>query len=155
MRRKHVVTIDDPGRDKGKTFILTEMPADIGERWAIQAMYLLAKAGVTVPDGVQEAGMAGLAATGVDFLSIAQLRALQDPSLDEQWDYVEYLHAPGHPPQKLVTGDGSQIEEIRTRSRLRQEVLKLHTDFFTADEPPTSDSSRPSPASPNTPTSPG
>lgn len=144
MRRKHVVTIEDAGRDKGKTFLIHEMPADIGERWATQAMYLLAKAGVTVPEGVQESGMAGLAAIGIDFLSIAQLRALQDPSLDEQWDYVEYLHAPGHPPQKLLAGDASQIEEIRTRSRLRQEVLKLHTDFFTADEPSISESSLPS-----------
>ncbi len=154
MRRKHVVTIEDAGRDKGKTFVISEMPADVGERWAIQAMYLLARAGVTVPDGVQDAGMAGLAATGVDFLSIAQLRALQDPSLDEQWDYVEYLHAPGHPPQKLQHGELSQIEEIRTRSRLRQEVLKLHTDFFTADESSKSESSPPSPASSNTRTSP-
>ncbi len=129
-RRKQVVTITDPGRDKGKTFIVTEMPADVGERWATQAMFLLAQAGVTVPAGVQEAGMAGLAATGVDFLSVAQLRALQDPSLDEQWDYVEYQHNPQHPTQKLQTGELSQIEEIRTRSQLRQEVLKLHLGFF-------------------------
>ena len=144
MRRKHTVTIEDAGRDKGKTFQLTEMPADVGERWATQAMYLLAKAGVTIPEGVKESGMAGLAAVGIDFLSIAHLRALQDPSLDEQWEYIKYLHAPGHPPQELLTGEASQIEEIRTRSRLRQEVLKLHTDFFTADEPSTSESSHPS-----------
>lgn len=149
-RRKHIVKIADDGRDKGKTFVLTEMPADVGERWATQAMFLLAKAGVTLPDGVQQAGMAGLAATGVDFLNIAQLRALQDPSLDEQWDYVEYLHNPSHPPQRLLPGDASQIEEIRTRSQLRQEVLQLHLGFFHTASSQNSESSSPTPGSSST-----
>lgn len=146
-RRKQIVKITDEGRDKGKTFVITEMPADIGERWATQAMYLLAKAGLSLPDGVQQAGMAGLAATGVDFLDIAQMRALQDPSLDEQWDYIEYQHNPTHPAQKLVIGEGSQIEEIRTRSRLRQEVLRLHLNFFQDENSQNSESSLQSPAS--------
>ncbi len=132
-RRRQTIKITDEGRDKGKTFIITEMPADVGERWATQAMFLLARAGVTLPEGVKEAGMAGLAATGVDFLDIAQMRALQDPSLDEQWDYIEYQHAPQHPPQKILSGNDSQIEEIRTRGQLRQEVLRLHLNFSPAE----------------------
>ena len=87
MRRKQLVKISDEGRDQGKTFVITEMPSDVGERWASQVLYLFAQAGVNVPDNAKGAGMAGLAATtGVDFLTIAQERALLDPSLDSMWD---------------------------------------------------------------------
>ncbi len=139
MRRKQLVKISDEGRDQGKTFVITEMPSDVGERWASQVLYLFAQAGVNVPDNAKGAGMAGLAATtGVDFLTIAQERALLDPSLDSMWDYVEYLHNPQHPPQKIQAGDACQIEEIRTRKKLREEVLRLHLGFFQDASSPTS-----------------
>ncbi len=143
MRKKVTVSITAEGRDKGKTFIVTEMSADAGERWATQGLYLLAQAGAEVPAGAADAGMAGLAATGVDFLSIAQARALQDKSLDSMWDCIEYQHAPGHPPQKILPGEASQIEEISTRTRLREEVLRLHLSFFTVASGQNSEQSPP------------
>ena len=45
------------GRDAGKSFTLTEMPADQAERWAIRALLALAGAGVDRPDGAADAGV--------------------------------------------------------------------------------------------------
>jgi hypothetical protein len=159
-RRKQFVTIEgsrseNPGeRDNGKTFIVTEMPADIGERWAAQYIHLCIQAGATFPAGATDVGMAGLAASGLNFADVAMMRALQDPSLDSLWDYIEYQHDPRHPPQKILAGENSQIEEIRTRSRLRQEFRDLHLNFSQGSSGSSSESSPPSPASSNTPTSP-
>jgi hypothetical protein len=82
--------------------------------------------------------MAGLAASGVDPMDVAIMKALQDPSLDELWDCVQYIHNPEHPPQPIYPGENCQIEEIRTRRALRMEVLKLHVGFFSGAESPNS-----------------
>lgn len=124
-------------RDTGKTFILTEMSADEGERWAAQALYLMAM-GAENATGVKpdSPGMAALAARGLDLASIAELRALMDPSVDEGiWKCVQYLHNPQHPPMAIGIGPESIIEEISTRSALRLEVLKLHLGFSQGAEP--------------------
>lgn len=137
-RRTTTITIEEEGRDKGKVFVLTEMPATAAEAWATQALYLLTQAGVVVDAEAQAAGgMAALAATGSGVESIAQIRALQDPSLDAWWDCVRYLHAPNLPPQPINRGAACQIEEMKTISFLRVEVLKLHTDFFSPASPST------------------
>ena len=132
MRRIATYVVADKNRDHGKTFRITEMPADQGERWATQALKLMAEAGKSIPNGALEAGMAGLAAAGVDVeadtaaVGLAVAAALQDPSLDALWDCVQYIHDPAHPPQPLYVGENCQIEEIKTRRDLRMEVLKLH-----------------------------
>jgi hypothetical protein len=136
MRRTKEIKIDDPGsRDHGKVFLLTEMSADAAERWATQALYLMTQANGTAATGD---GMAALAASGVNFSDVAQLRALQDPSLDSLWDCIRYVHNPKHPPQSILPGDACQIEEIKTRSQLRIEVLKLHLGFSPAGATSTS-----------------
>ena len=66
MRKVEALTISRPGRDIGKTFVLTEMPADQGERWAIRALLAFASAGGELPQGVTpQSGMAGLAEIGI------------------------------------------------------------------------------------------
>jgi hypothetical protein len=134
MRRQTTYTVTDEGRDKGRTFIITEMSADAGERWATQAMYLLVQAGNDLPNGASEAGMAGLAATGIDPMEISIMKALQDTSLDSLWDCVKYQHNPEHAPQPIFSGDACQIEEIKTRRALRMEVLKIHLNPFVTAE---------------------
>ena len=138
---RHVKTLtiheDKQGyRDNDKTFIITEMPADQGERWATQVGYLIAQAGRQVPEGALDAGMAGLAAIGIDFQEVAIARALQDPSVEEAtWSCVQYMHDPKHAPQPIFSGDNCQIDEIKTRTALRMEVLKLHLNFSVGAEP--------------------
>jgi hypothetical protein len=146
-RRDTTIVIgEDGGRDKGKTFILTEMPATAGEKWAMQLMYLMQQNGVDLSPQAASSGMAGLA----DALSakkreqaLAMGRALGDPSLAAWWDCVRYQHAPGHPLQKIEQGDACQIEEIKTIASLRMEVVKLHTDFFPDDSVSTTESRSP------------
>jgi hypothetical protein len=130
-RRKITVIIQDEGRDKGKTFILTEMPATLGERWATQALALLVKAGVPVGEEQRGDGMAGLA--GVPSSGLGAAQALQDPSLDAWWDCVQYQHAPNQPPMAIDRGEACPIEEIATITELRTKVLGLHTGFFSTE----------------------
>lgn len=136
-RRTRYHTVEAEGRDKGKRFIITEMPADQAERWATRAMLALANAGTKLPDGVLDAGMAGVASmAGVFVLSLRTLQGLSYNSvgdlLDEMMACVQY--APnGLPPQPLFAGENSQIEEVRTRLALKWEVLQVHTDFSLAD----------------------
>jgi hypothetical protein len=129
-RRNKEVTITEEGRDKGKTFILTEMPAEEGELWATRAMELLELAGFIVSEETKAAGMAGLAVTARPF-TFATGRALQDASLENMWSYVQFQPKNRDaPPQKLFAGDDCQIEEWTTRLKLRVEFVQLHTGFF-------------------------
>lgn len=124
-------------RDNGKTFVLTEMPSIQGERWATKALVLIAKAGAELPNGAEDAGMAGLAMAPLAALPVVQ--ALQDPSLDAWWECVKYQHNPKHPLQPIFQGEACQIEEIATVNSLRMKVLEMHTGFFTEGAPSNSE----------------
>lgn len=142
MRHTVPITIEDEGRDKGKTFVITEMPAVQGEKWASQLLSLLIKSGINLPEIPEEdSGMAGLAALGDAAAPL--IAVLHDPSLESWWDCVKYEHKPGAPLQAIMQGEGCQIEEIRTITHLRMEVLKLHTGFFSRANPSTSASRSP------------
>jgi len=172
MRHTKTITIEEEGRDKGKTFILTEMPATLGEKWAMQLMHLIthnAEAVAVNPQALNGGGgMGALAvmlaeAQGVGnsndamtpeqvALGLAMARALTDPSLDAWWDCVRYQHAPNHPPQPINQGAACQIEEIKTIAFLRFEVLNLHTDFFSREKASTMASPSPGTPTGSTPT---
>lgn len=123
-------------RDKGKIFILTEMPADQAERWAIRALLALARTGAELPAGAADAGMAGIAAAGLQALSKL---AYEDagPLLDEMMTCVRYQ--PPNPdvlPQPIYRGEACQIDEVATFLAIRKAVFILHTGFSTADGSP-------------------
>jgi hypothetical protein len=148
-RHEKTITIQDEGRDKGKVFVIREMPATAGEKWAMQLMYLIEQAGAAVSQETLTGGMAGLATLmpegRKDAMALAVARALGDPSLAAWWDCVRYVHAPNHQPQKINLGETCQIEEIKTITFLRMEVVKLHTDFFSPENPSSSGSPSPEP----------
>lgn len=126
-------TVTDEGRDKGKVFVLTEMDADKGERWAMRALLALANEDVQIPEGLERMGMAGLVQIGIQ--SLAKLRyETVEPLLEEMWDCVKIIPDPTKPHiiRELFPGD---TEEITTRLKLREEVLKLHVDFLKAVAP--------------------
>lgn len=147
-RRSTTVTIEgtrseEPGcRDNGKTFIVSEMSALAGEHWSSRILKLVLESGVALPEGVDEnSGAAGLAQlTASELVAFAPfMTLLQDPEVDAgTWPCIKYLHAPGHPPQPIAQGDACQIEEIATITRLRIEVLKMHTGFFSRGKASTS-----------------
>ena len=134
-RKVTTFTVESEGRDKGKTFQITEMPADQAERWAIRALLALAGTGVELPDGVSSAGMAGIAGIGLTALTKLPF-AIAEPLLDEMFDCVLYVSDAGI-KTKVSKGVNSQIEEVRTRFELRAAVFKLHVDFSIPGADPT------------------
>lgn len=113
-------------RDCGKSFLLTEWPADKAERWALRALFAVGSVVQDVPDDIKSLGMSGVAAIG--------FKALQGippevgvPLLDELMECVQYVSDAG--PLPLLTGTNSQIEDVRTRMLLKMKVFELHTGF--------------------------
>lgn len=134
MARKTAnVTIDDEGRDRGKVFVLTELPASKAEAWAYRALLALIAGGVEVPDGFERMGMAGMAEIGIRALSSLKWE-VAEPLLAEMWECVRFMPDPAKPQliRALIEED---IEEIATRVKLRAEVWSLHADFLKAVAP--------------------
>lgn len=125
-------TVSDENRDKGKTFVVTEMPAAQAERWAIRAFLAMGKHGIDMPSGMMDAGMAGMAKNGLEL--ICQLPFDEaDVLLAEMFDCLQMSPDPRN-PQVLRPLTEDDIEEVGTRLKLRIEIFKLHVDFFKADK---------------------
>lgn len=128
MARKTLTyTVADEGRDKGKVFVITEMPSSHGERWAIRAMLGMAKGGVEVPENFMDLGWAGLAQLGLTLIaSMPPETAL--PLLEEMMLCVAIMPNPSNPSvvRALVEDD---IEEIKTRVKLKKAAFDLHANF--------------------------
>lgn len=122
--------VTDEGRDKGKVFLLEEMPASKSERWALRAFLAMAKNGVELPDGIEAAGFAGLSSYGLSLIGKLPFEDA-DVLMDEMFGCVKILPDPSHSDfaRSLVEDD---IEEIATRLKLRVAVFKLHADFSAA-----------------------
>lgn len=145
MARKTVeVTI--PGaegsdnRDGGKTFVITEMAARPAQAWAYRAFGAMVHGGVDIPPDIIAAGMAGLAMVGLKSF-LAAPYAEVEPLIDELMTCVQVKtevqagDGSGALLRKLIDRgeEGDDIEEISTRTRIQDEVLKLHTGFSVAD----------------------
>jgi hypothetical protein len=122
--------VTDEGRDLGKVFLITEMPATQGERWAIRAFLAMGKNGVELPDDISQSGFAGIASYGLTL--IAKL-PFDDAEIlmEEMFRCVQMMPNPSNPEivRSLVEND---IEEIATRFKLRIAAFKLHADFSKA-----------------------
>lgn len=126
-------TVTDDGRDKGKVFVLTELPASQAESWALRSLLALMAGGVEVPAGFERMGMAAMAEVGIKALS--QLKwEVAEPLLNEMWQCVQVMPDPARPHvvRRLIEED---IEEVMTRVKLRAEIWKLHTGFLKAVAP--------------------
>jgi hypothetical protein len=126
MRKQAIVTIDARGRDKGKTFLLTELPTADSEEWAGRALFALMNAGVDIPENIAEAGLAGLMAMGVKAITKLPFE-MAKPLLDKMMECVQIQPSPTV-IRPLISDD---IEEVSTMFKLRKEIWNLHTDFFT------------------------
>jgi opacity protein-like surface antigen len=127
MRKETYVTIDTEGRDQGKVYKLTEMPASQAEAWATRLMLALARGGVDLPSNFLDLGMEGIAVVGIRALA-GMTWGDARPLLDEMMTCIRMVPDPQRPQvvRELVETD---IEEIGTRLRLRDEVIALHTNF--------------------------
>jgi len=126
-------TVQDQGRDNGKVFVLTELPASKAESWAMRAILALMAGGVELPAGFDRLGMAGMAEVGIKALSGLKWE-VAEPLLAEMWQCVQIMpdSSKPHVVRNLIEED---IEEIATRVKLRAEVWKLHTGFLKAVAP--------------------
>ena len=129
-RKTTEFTVTTEGRDKGKTFQITEMPAAQVEAWAMRALLALMASGEDMPEGFELNGMAGIAEKGLKALSKLKWDVAA-PLLEEMMECVKVIPDVMRP--QVVRGlIESDIEEVSTRIQLRIEVWKLHTDFLQA-----------------------
>lgn len=127
-RKAETVTITDEGRDQGKSFLITEMPASQAERWALRVLSALARSGVDVPEDVAQMGMAAIAQIGLR--ALAGVNFLDaEPLLEEMFACVQILPDPTNPAIVRPIRTDDDIEEVKTRLFLRGRVLALHVDF--------------------------
>lgn len=126
-------TVQDEGRDQGKVFVLTEMPASRAESWATRALLALISSGAEVPEGFERLGMAGMAEIGIKALSGLKWD-IAEPLLEEMWECVQIMPdaSKPHVVRRLIEED---VEEVMTRIKIRAEVWKLHTGFLKAVAP--------------------
>ena len=138
MARKESTFIAESGRDKGKTYLITEMAATQAERWAIRTLLAVGNAGIDIPEGLASQGMAGLLAVGyMNLLKIPFDSAR--PLLDEMMGCIQYAPS-ANIKRPLIEDD---IEEVTTRLQLRKAVWNLHLDFFLTENESTSESETP------------
>lgn len=130
MRKTKVVSVTQDGRDKGKNFLITEMPAAQAEKWAARAFLALAHAGIEIPEEMQGAGMAAIAIVGLRALGRVSWHEAE-PLMDEMMACVQIIPDPSKPTffRGLVEDD---IEEVMTRALLRSETFEIHTGFSLA-----------------------
>jgi len=128
-RKSKIVTITDEGRDKGRNYLITELPASQAEKWAARAFLALTRSGVEIPPEVASAGMSCLAMAGLRALTGLSFHEAE-PLMDEMMRCVRII-PDMRIPDMFRELQEEDIEEISTRIRLRQEVIALHTDFFT------------------------
>nr|DAR77813.1 MAG TPA: tail assembly chaperone protein [Caudoviricetes sp.] len=119
-----IVTIEK-GRDKGKKFEITEMPAAKIDNWAMRVLLALAGAGIDVAEANE--GMMGLAK--VAFAALGKIPpSVSVPLLDELLDCVKFIPDGGFPrPLDLELGD---VEDFANLWMFRKEVFNLHIDFL-------------------------
>ena len=151
MRNKQPFTVESANRDKGKVFLLTEMPPYQAEKWAARAFLALIESGVNIPEEVVAAGMeglvseAGVKAIGTSLLGgLGKIRwELLEPLLDEMMECVRIVPDPVKNPDfsRGLNKTTEDIEEVTTLLQLRGAILKLHTGFSFAAKPSTSPAS--------------
>lgn len=125
-RRTKVVTIDaEKGRDHGKTFLVTEMPADAAEWWAIRALQGILGANPDFDIDIFSAPLAKIA--GFAFVGLARIPAEQlKPLMDEMKGCVSVLLPDGKTTRALLPND---VEDFITWVELRKEVFEVLTGF--------------------------
>ena len=147
MARRVAIIRGTSGRDKGKAYMLTEMPASQAERWAMRAIMAMASSGAEMPDGMEGAGLAGIASmvagADPDTPALAMLARgalvlfsrvpfdVAEQLMADMFSCVTFVYDQSKPDgtRYLIEDD---IEEVATRLKLRAELLKLHLGFSSA-----------------------
>lgn len=145
MARKEKDLLIESGRDKGKTFRITEMPVTRADKWANTALLAMLRGGVDVGGvnfgliadtiGVGDApkidpmgGMLELARitiAGLGNVTETVGQELLDQLIN---DCAQVISSGGVVRQMLSVDD--EIEDLKTLWMLRKESFLLHIDFL-------------------------
>lgn len=132
--RKQEVVVASFGRDDGKRFLITEMPAARAEKWAMRALLMLKGSGQEIPRNVEGMGMVGVAILGLNAFLRGEIDPADlEPLMDEMMTCVQIVRDPRYPDKASDLVSQDDVEEVATRLWLRSEVLRLHTGFSPAD----------------------
>lgn len=123
-----VVEIEAEGRDKGKKYLLTEMPALKAERWARHAAAAVNRSDLDAKDAIKELGMLGFYLVGFQALAGGDVEKV-DALMNEMLQQIQIVETAVMRP---LGGDGD-IEEVATLIKLRKELLELHLGFTIAE----------------------
>lgn len=124
-RRTQTVTIDnEKSRDHGKSYVITEMPAEQAEWWAARAIQALLSENPDI-GSLGDTPLAQIAAMGFKALGSLPPENLK-PLMDEMFTCVSTA-LPNGQSRELLPND---IEEVSTRLQLRKEIFSLHIGFF-------------------------
>lgn len=150
MLKTRRVIVTQEGRDKGKTFVITEKPADQAERWFLRALFALLQSRSDISADSLQAGAAGIARIGLAALAGIPWETAE-PLLAELMECVRF-----QPPRAEIAPmplTGAEIQEVTTYIALRMAVLELHVGFSLAENSLISESS-PQPGDENQPRTP-
>lgn len=122
------------GRDGGKIFRITEMPAARAEKWAWRLFVAVKGTTAEVPPEVERLGMVGVLIRGLNSMLAADVDfARIEPLLDEMFECVQIVRDPRHPDVVTPLVSDDDVEDVMTRGWLRGEIIRVHTGFSVAD----------------------
>ena len=147
MARKTIsVTIDGDNRDKGKTYLITEMSAFAADKWAFRVLSAINVGNIDMGffsdvEELAKTGMQGVnAASKMLGGAINLLQSIDEYKLDAIVDDLHYCCAfipmPGALPRPVMDKVDGDVEEVSTLFKLKVEALKLHLDFLKAANSP-------------------
>jgi hypothetical protein len=128
MLKTKEVTITAEGRDKGRKYLLTEMPALQAERWARHAIMAMNREDLDIRSEVAALGMWGFVLGGMQALAGGDVPSV-DKLMDEMLHQIQIV-------EEAVTrplGGDNDFWEITTLKTLRQELIELHMGFTFAE----------------------
>jgi hypothetical protein len=140
-RLSKTVTIDIPGRDFGKTFVLTEMGARAAFDWAARAFFATGRSGMEVPvnalDQAKSSDNPGAVFVALAAFAGQALMGCSYPEahtlMEEAWNQIRIVPADGAAPRP-VDFRGDDIEEVWTIIQLKRELLELHLGLSISQE---------------------
>lgn len=147
MALKEQVVVIEKGRDAGKKFLITEMPAFKFDHLAMRMLSAIASSGVSLTNFISES-------TGTAIESVGDLAALKEidpqdgvigllnasfnvfgmvpssvsiPILDELLSCVQFIPDGGR--ARPISHDLGDIEDFRTFWKLRFDAFMIHINF--------------------------
>ena len=139
--RKTKVVIGKSERDKGRAYLITEMPATKAEKWAIRALLGMGKRPDALMKGVDMGHLMSLGMEGFSMaFQVLGMRAIigldfedAEPLLDEMMECVQFLPDAANTDNAVALHE-THIEDVETRLLIRDEVVALHVGFSIAEK---------------------